>query len=49
MNDIEVLDAAGIGVAMGNADQELKASANMVCDLCENNGIAKALHALDLI
>lgn len=49
MNDSEILDMAGIGIAMGNADPELKACADMVCDRCEHDGIAKALHALELI
>lgn len=49
MNDIEILDAAGLGIAMGNAEVQLKRTAAMVCDSCENDGIAKALHALKLI
>ena len=49
MNDSEILVAAGLGIAMGNAEQELKDLANVVCDNCENDGIAKALHNLGLI
>lgn len=49
MNDTEILVAAGLGIAMGNADQKLKDIANSVCDNCENDGIAKALHDLGLI
>ena len=49
MNDIEILNAAGIGVAMGNAEAEVQELANMVCDRCENDGIAKALSDLELI
>lgn len=49
MNDSEIILAAGLGVAMGNAVQKLKDIAYMVCDSCENDGIAKALHELDII
>ena len=49
MNDAEIISAAGLGVAMGNAEQELKDIANMICDNCENDGIAKALQNLGLI
>ena len=49
MNDSEILETAGIGVAMGNAEESLKAIADMVCDRCENDGIARAIHELGLI
>lgn len=49
MNDYEILSTAGLGVAMGNADPELKEQANLVCDRCENDGIAKPLRLLKLI
>ena len=49
MNDSEIIIAAGTGVAMGNADQQLKDLADMVCDSCENDGIAKALCSLSII
>lgn len=49
MNDSEIITAAGLGIAMGNADTELKTIADIVCERCENDGIAKALHALGLI
>ena len=48
-NDSEIILAAGLGIAMGNADDELKDIADLVCDRCENDGIAKALHDLGLI
>lgn len=48
-NDSEIILAAGVGIAMGNADAELKDIADLVCDRCENDGIAKALHNLGLI
>lgn len=49
MNDAEIILAAGLGVAMGNADRTLKDIADMICDSCENDGIAKALHDLAVI
>lgn len=49
MNDSEILTAAGLGIAMGNADEQVKAIADQVCDRCENDGIAKALQELGLI
>lgn len=49
MNDAQILSAAGVGIAMGNADPRLKAMADLVCDRCENDGIAKALAELGLI
>ena len=49
MNDSEMLQTAGIGVAMGNAPDAVKALADLVCDRCECDGIAKALKQLDLI
>lgn len=49
MNDSEILETAGVGIAMGNAEVRVRELADMVCDSCENDGIAKALHDLDLI
>lgn len=49
MNDAEILSAAGLGVAMGNADPQLKNLADVICDSCENDGIAKTLFLLNLI
>ena len=49
MNDAEMLRTAGIGVAMGNAPEQVQALADLVCDRCECDGIAKALKELDLI
>ena len=42
-NDLEMIDYAGIGVAMGNAIDELKSVANYVTDTNENNGVANFL------
>lgn len=43
INDIQMIQAAGIGVAMGNAQEEVKKAAPYITDRCENNGFAKAL------
>ena len=45
-NDISMLQFAGVGVAMGNADKIVKDSANFLT--CENdkNGVAFALNKL---
>ena len=48
MNDAEILKAAGLGIAMGNAETRVKELADMVCDRCENDGLAKAMLDLDL-
>jgi Cof subfamily protein (haloacid dehalogenase superfamily) len=43
-NDKGMIEFAGIGVAMGNAPEEIKAVANYVTDTNNNDGVAKALH-----
>ena len=45
-NDIAMLSHAGIGIAMGNAAEEVQASADMVTDSVDENGIANALKHL---
>lgn len=42
-NDMEMIEAAGIGVAMGNADPRLKKVADYVTDSVEDDGVATAL------
>lgn len=42
-NDAEMLRLAGVGVAMGNASDELKSIADLVCDPCEERGVLKVL------
>lgn len=49
MNDAEILRAAGIGVAMGNAEACVKELADQVCGRCEEDGLAKALADMGLI
>ena len=51
-NDIEMVDKAGIGVAMGNANDALKAVADFVTDPIDEDGFAKAMlhfHLIDSI
>jgi len=40
-NDIDLLKYCGIGVAMGNALDEVKAVADHICDTNDNDGLAK--------
>ena len=42
-NDVTMLRAAGIGVAMGNAADAVKAAADFVTDDCNHSGVAKAI------
>lgn len=42
-NDIELLKAGGIKVAMGNATEELKSYADYITDTVENDGFVKAI------
>ena len=46
LNDVSMLRAAGIGVAMGNACPEAKAAAALVTASCDENGVAQALDRL---
>mgnify|MGYP004601127349 CR=1 FL=1 len=39
-NDADMLDFAGLGVAMENATENCKNAADTVCDRCENDGVA---------
>lgn len=45
-NDIEMLQWAGFGVAMGGADDVTRAAADMVTGAVENDGLVPVLHAL---
>ena len=42
-NDIELLKAGGVAVAMGNATEELKKYADFITDTVENDGFVKAI------
>ena len=48
-NDKEMLEYAGIGVAMGNAKDSVKAVADYVTDSVDDNGIENALRHFGLI
>ena len=43
-NDITMLEAAGIGVAMGNAYEEVKRKADYITDDCDSGGVASAIN-----
>ena len=43
LNDIDLLSGVGIGVAMGNALDEVKSVADYICDTNDNDGVAKWL------
>ena len=43
MNDMEILRAAGLSVAMGNACSEAKAAAHIVAPDCDHDGVAWAI------
>lgn len=47
-NDIEMLQTVGYGIAMGNAGDEVKSSADDVCLPVNENGVAKKLAELFL-
>ena len=48
-NDLEMLRYAGIGVALGNAEPEVKEAADYVTDDIDDDGVAKALRHFGLI
>ena len=43
-NDKGMIEFAGVGVAMGNAPEEIKLAADYVTDTNNNDGVAKAIH-----
>ena len=43
-NYIEMVETAGVGVAMGNGTEEIKAIANYITDSVENDGFIKAVN-----
>ena len=48
-NDIEMLRAAGIGIAMANGTQECKAAADYITADCDDDGIVKAFAHFGLL
>lgn len=49
LNDLSMIRAAGLGVAMGNAQEELKACADLVTVTNEEHGVAKIIHEVLLV
>lgn len=49
LNDIEMLQTVGIGVAMGNGVDEVKNVADVVADHVEKDGLAKVMKQLKII
>ena len=43
LNDLEMIRYAGLGVAIGNARQEVKDAANAVTTSNEEDGVAQAI------
>lgn len=48
-NDEEMIIKAKIGVAMGNAEDNLKDKADYVCDTVQNDGVLQALRHFEII
>lgn len=48
-NDISMLRHVGIGVAMGNSNDAVKASADYIADTVDNDGVVKALRHFGLV
>ncbi len=48
-NDIDMIEFAGIGVAMGNADEEVKQRADYVTDNVNRDGVRKALEHFGML
>lgn len=49
MNDFEILQECALGVAMGNACEELKAVANLITDTVFDDGLNKGFQLVELI
>ncbi len=45
-NDIDMLEEAGLGIAMGNAHKDIKKIADYVTTSNEENGVALALEKI---
>ena len=43
-NDLAMIKAAGLGVAMGNAEPEVKAAADVIVSDNNHDGVAEAIH-----
>ncbi len=49
MNDAEILNSAGTGVAMGNAEEAVKRFADLICERWDEDGIARTLERMGII
>lgn len=49
LNDVEMLDAVGVGVAMGNGHDKAKAVATHIADHVDADGLAKIMKELKII
>ena len=49
MNDQQMLEYAGVAVAMGNSSQELKDCADIVCESVEEDGVYFEFKRMNLI
>ena len=43
LNDVNMLQAAGIGVAMANAGPEARAAADRITDSCDESGVGRGI------
>ena len=48
-NDVEMIEVAGIGIAVANADEKLKAAADVIVSGSDGEGVEQALKLLKLI
>lgn len=48
-NDLEMLQMCNVGIAMGNAFDEVKKISDYITDTIDNDGIAKAMEHFDLV
>ena len=46
LNDVNMLRAAGLGVAMANAGPEARAAADRITDSCDESGVGRAIERL---
>lgn len=49
MNDMAMLQAAGLSVAMGNAEPRILEAADVVCESCSEAGVARQLERMGLV
>ena len=49
MNDLQMIETAGIGVCMGNGSRKLKKRADLICGDVDKDGLARAFEQLGLI